>query len=445
MTLVDSVAEFGTARLGVRLSGSERALLLELVTDAVTCELSGRGGEAYRAAQRFIEQRDDDSQVGRALAAGVALRDLDLLDVFVGRDVCHPAENIPIAVRWALDAGCDGETVLRAIAVAYEAQCRFADVVDLRKGGLHHVTAAAIAVPLIAMHLGLLAPERVRDALALAVARGPVLRSIARGHVSTAKAFAYPGSAAAAMEAIELARAGVTGPMRVLDDLVTMCGSDPVDVAAAFATEPLASDTLARIRIKRFPVQFSLQAVGHAGLLLHGSLEGRTHRIIGLEVEAGPRLLDNTVDPAKRHPDNRETADHSLFATLAIAVVEGALRPSELLGAAWTSDEARRLLELIEVGPFLDPSEQEAEDGMLVRVRAQLADGGEQVVTVPPDDGFVPIGGDGGPVRTKLREALSAAPVERVASLLSAIDGLPEALSTERLVEVLDAWPVAAE
>lgn len=438
-TLIDDVAAFAIERFNRTVGAEEQQVLLELVTDAITCELAGRSGDAYASARRFVELDGTSSTPsGEALCAGVAVRDLDLLDVFVGRDVCHPAENVPVALRWAAGNASSGQRLLEAIASGYEAQCRFAEVVDVRRGGLHHVTAASLSVPVMALHLGLITPDRLADALALAIARAPTLRSIARGHVSAAKAFAFPLAARSAMEAVHLAASGVTGPARALDDLVEMVGADVEEVRTVFSSAVGASPRLARMKVKRFPVQFSLQAVAHAGIALNEALDGRSTSVHGLRVEAGSRLLDNTVDATKRVPSNRETADHSLFAVLGIALVEGRLGAEEMMGSAWLVPETQRLMDLIDVGPFEEPPAGGDHDGMLVRVTATLDGQDPYSVAVTPDEGFVRIGEDGSGVRQKLAGALHDAPPGRIAALLSGIDGLPGVEDVTGLLSVLD-------
>ncbi len=46
-------------------------------------------------------------------------------------DICHPSENIPVALAAAQAAHASGRQLIEAIALAYEAQVRLADAFSL--------------------------------------------------------------------------------------------------------------------------------------------------------------------------------------------------------------------------------------------------------------------------------------------------------------------------
>src|SRR3546814_1220837 len=52
------------------------------------------------------------------LLNGTLVRYLDFMDVYWSRDICHPSENIPVALAAAQAAHCSGRELIEAIAAA---------------------------------------------------------------------------------------------------------------------------------------------------------------------------------------------------------------------------------------------------------------------------------------------------------------------------------------
>ena len=62
------------------------------------------------------------SPEGATLVNGVLIRYLDLNDIYVGREPCHPSENIPAALACCEEAGRSGRDLIETIVLGYEAQ-----------------------------------------------------------------------------------------------------------------------------------------------------------------------------------------------------------------------------------------------------------------------------------------------------------------------------------
>lgn len=425
--LLAHVVDFVAARQRLAMTRDDLQRVTTLVLDAIGCQLGGAREDAPRRAARCItDERPGAITDAAAFRDGVALRDLDFLDVYSSVDVCHPAENIPVARVIAERQQESGLAFLRAVATAYEVQCRFADAFDVRDAGLHHTTMANVTVPVIAACLGELSLERLGDAISLALARGLVLRSISQGDVSQAKAMAFPLAARGAGDCVRLAEAGVSGPSRALTDLTAMVQGDPKAVAAHFQRDVEGSPRLKQVRLKPYPVQYALQAVVEAGILLHHRLGERVAGTTQVEVIAGRRVLSNTTDPLKRRPTNRETADHSLYAAVAMALKLGRLAVQDLRDAAWSSAAAQRLASLTTVQPAPGAGTIELTDPLAASVSVCLRDGTVERVTVT-----APLGGPTRPLSERqvtakfcsLADAVVGA--ERSAAIIAAVEALP--------------------
>ena len=87
----------------------------------------------------------------------------------------------------------------------------------------------------------------------------------------------------------------------------------------------LANWRVERASLKRYPIQYALQAPVEAAVELHGKLKGKLDQIAAITATMRPAQLRNIADPAKFKPANRETADHSLPACVAMALADGKL------------------------------------------------------------------------------------------------------------------------
>jgi 2-methylcitrate dehydratase PrpD len=62
------------------------------------------------------------------------------------RETCHPSDNFGAVLAAAELAGADGATLLTALAVAYQVQCRLGDAAPTRQRGFDHATHLAYSV-----------------------------------------------------------------------------------------------------------------------------------------------------------------------------------------------------------------------------------------------------------------------------------------------------------
>jgi len=138
-----------------------------------------------------------------------------------------------------------------------------------------------------------------------------------------AKALAYSLNGAEAITAARLAGQGFTGSLASLEGVFEKrAKAQPGSISLALE---LADWRCERASLKRFPIQYALQAPVEAAVELHGKLKGRLDQIVGIVATMKPAQLANIADPSKFRPANRETADHSLPACVAMALADGKL------------------------------------------------------------------------------------------------------------------------
>lgn len=393
-TLCERLAVFAA---GVRFDDMPQediAAIRSLVLDTLGCALGAVGCEPVRLLESLLqgpaEGQDGATLIGSGRRVGLAdailhngalVRYLDFLDVYWARDICHPSENIPVALAAAQASGRNGRALIEAIALAYEVQVRLADAFSLEAIGLHHVSAAGFVAPLVLGKLRGLDTRAMAHAVALGGFRHLTAAALVQGHLSMAKTVGYALPSSACVASTRLAAAGFTGPLGVLEGL----GVKDFDLSPG-------TGSARRVSVKRFPVQYALQAPVEAALLLREQLGGRIADVATLTIEMHADACRRTADPAKWAPSNRETADHSLPCCVAMALVDGELGTRQFDLERWEAPEVRALIARLRCEP--SPAlEQEFPRGRPARLSARMSDGTvhDVLVEIPLGDATRPM------------------------------------------------------
>jgi 2-methylcitrate dehydratase len=421
-----------------KLPASTTTTVKRLVLDTLGCALGAIDSEPARIAETIapavgstergatiIGSGRRTTASAAAFVNGTQVRYLDFLDVYFTKDVCHPSENIPPAIACVEEVGGSGRDLIEAIVVGYEAQARLCDAFAFPSINMHHGSAAGFVVPLVAGKAWRQSADVMAHGCVLGGSRHLTLNALLVGDLSMAKALAYSLNGAEAIMAARLAGQGFTGPLASLEWLfekVPQARSGSISLAL----EP-TDWRCERVSFKRYPVQYALQAPVEAAIELNGKLKGSLDRIAGIAATMKTAQLANIADPAKFRPENRETADHSLPACIAMALADGKLTEEQFAHDRFRDPEIVKLLGKIKaVGsedlnqrfPHGRPAsiEIELENGMKLR-----AD-----IEVPLGDAARPF--DDHAVTEKFRElavpAIGAAGAQRVIELVNALDTL---------------------
>lgn len=375
-TLCERLAAFAAEVRFEHMPQEDVAAIRSLVLDTLGCALGAVGCEPVRLLAPLLrapaDAQDAATLIGSGRRVGLAdailhngalVRYLDAMDVYWARDICHPSENIPVALAAAQAGRRGGRALIEAIAVAYEAQVRLADAFSLEGIGLHHVSAAGFVAPLILGKIWGLGRREMAHAVALGGFRHLTAAALVHGHLSMAKTVGYAFPSSACVASTRLAGAGFTGPLGVLEGL----GVKDLDLSAG-------TGSVRRVSLKRFPVQYALQSPVEAALMLRERLGGRIADIEALTIEMHADACRRTADPAKWAPANRETADHSLPCCVAMALVDGELGARQFDLERWQAPEVRALMARLRCEPSA-VLEQKFPGGRPARVSARMADG----------------------------------------------------------------------
>tara|TARA_B100000676_G_scaffold313277_1_gene392958 strand:- start:5101 stop:6639 length:1539 start_codon:yes stop_codon:yes gene_type:complete len=264
-------------------------------------------------------------------ANGTAVRELDYHDTFLGEEYSHPGDNIPPLLAVAQQTGRSGADLLRGLATAYEIHINLVKAVSLHKHKIDHVAHLG---PAAAAGLGTmleLPKEIIYQAVNHALHVTTSTRQSRKGQISSWKAYAPGHATKLAIEAVDRAMRGETGPAPIYE------GEDGVvawllDGKNAHYRIPLPETGEAKRAIlqsftKEHSAEYQAQALIDLArrmrlrirdttvveqVLIHTSYH--THAVIG----------SGANDPQKYDPDaSRETLDHSIPYIFAVALEDG--------------------------------------------------------------------------------------------------------------------------
>src|SRR5262245_33340624 len=146
-----------------------------------------------------------------------AVRYFDFNDTYVGRFAVHPSDHIPACFAVAEAERASAQELIVAIVIAYEVNCRLVDALDIAKRGWDPPVISLPAVALAAGRLMKLDPERLAQAVNIAV-NGDIPMAQTRGQtLSDWKGLADAEAGRNAVFAAILARGGITGPAPIFE------------------------------------------------------------------------------------------------------------------------------------------------------------------------------------------------------------------------------------
>ena len=388
-TVAEMLSDYATSLRYGDLPDDVVHLAKRMIIDTLGCALGGYYSEPARIA-REVASTVTSNPAGRVLgsgqltspdlatfANGVMIRYLDFNDGYTSRESGHPSDSIAATLTCSDTGRAGGKGLITATVLAYEAFCRICDAVDIKPMGFDHVTVGCIASILGAAKSMGLDREQTLQALNLGIAPNLALYQTRIGDVSMWKGCAYANASRNAVFAVTLARMGLTGPSPIFEG---DGGYFKAVTRQHFEVEPFGGPgqpfKIGECSIKRFPLGQYSQTVVQAALEVRDELPG-IDDIAQVKVSTLQTAVNIMAgDPEKWHPLNRETADHSMPYTVAVALMYGGVDQSHF-DDEYLQD--RRLLDLVsrvEVS-VSEEANQMAPEAMLCEVEV-VTDNGER-------------------------------------------------------------------
>jgi 2-methylcitrate dehydratase len=257
-------------------------------------------------------------------ANDVMMRYLDFNDGYISSGSGHPSDSIGALLSAAEVARAGGRELIVATVLAYEVFCRICDAWDNKKSGIDHATMGAIASVAGAARLYGLTRQQIVEAINLTVAANVALNQTRLGSISKWKACGYANANRNAIFAVELAARGMSGPSQIFEG---RDGFFNVVSRAPFELAPFGGGgrpfRIMQCHVKQFPLGNFSQTVVNAALEAR-TLVDDVRDIREVHVRTSKSGLSIMADgPEKWRPANRETADHSIPYTAAVALLYG--------------------------------------------------------------------------------------------------------------------------
>ena len=257
-------------------------------------------------------------------ANDVMIRYLDFNDGYIGKGGGHPSDSISALLAAGEIKHANGRELIVATVVTYEVYARICDAWNNKASGHDHVTIGGIASVVGAARMLGLTQQQIVEAINIMIAGNIALNQTRMGNVSNWKACAYANASRNAVFAAQLAARGMTGPSPIFEGrngFFKIVSREPFELA------PFGSDSqpygIMKAHFKQFPLCNYAQTVVPA-VLDARKLVADIHDITELHVRVSKKAMHTMADdPEKWRPRNRETADHSIPYTAAVALKYG--------------------------------------------------------------------------------------------------------------------------
>jgi 2-methylcitrate dehydratase len=417
------------------------------LVDGIACTIGGIGSPAALAAVEVAGGGDGPCTVAgsdlratpalAALANGAMLRYLDFMDTVLfegpgGRvSATHPSELLP-GILAAAEAGrSSGRELVMAIALAYELTavlCRRLDGAPLRELGWHHSSLGPYVLPAVAARLTGMSRAQAAGATSLAALNGLALDHVdADGEEpGEARNLAYPLVAAGCLQAVALARAGVHGPPRIAEGRK---GFTEVVGRGAWSLEGVVPgagcEGILESWMKSAVACVLGQAAATAVLELATEHDLSPHTVEEIHLRVHPAALAHMGDEARRHPAEKETADHSLYYLAAVAISDRVIGPEQFSSARLRDRQVALLADRVR----LSGADRGGTAAAAVTIRTTGGTWLEHAVERPPGHPQRPF--TAGDVERKLRACaagrLDGARVDRILNLVDRVETLDDA------------------
>ena len=421
-----------------------------LVIDTIGCALGGYWSDPARIARDVAATTRSSEPVTiigsgehttldmATFANGVMIRFLDFNDGYTSvGESGHPSDSVAAVLTTGELRRRPGKEVIAATVLAYEVFCRVCDQVDLKPLGFDHVTVGGMASTAAAARLLGLSEGEIAQAFNLGIAPNIALYQTRIGRVSMWKGCAYANASRNAVFAAMLAAHGMTGPSPIFEGeggYFRAITRKPFELAALGGKgHPYK---IMECSIKRFPLGQYSQTVVEAALQLRSRV-GAPDDIAEIRIETvttAIRLMAG--DPDKWSPTTRETADHSMPYTVAVALIYGDVQ-EEHFGSRYLQDpKIQALTQRVKVQASAE-ADRRMPDAMLCRMQVVTTGGTTHEASVEYHKGHWKNPMSDAEVETKFRKLASAVldprRTDRLLESLWRLEELPDAGEIVRL------------
>ncbi len=364
MTCAEELAKFVVSSSFEDLSEQAVNQLKIRVLDALGCAIGAFSGQPVQAVRRLESEfgglpvctliGGGKSPPDRAaFYNGALVRYLDFNDSFLAKgETCHPSDNIASALAASEYADASGKEFLVSLALAYQVQCRLSEVAPVRDKGFDHVTQGAYAVAAGVSKALRLNEAQTANAIAISGTALNALRVTRTGELSNWKGLAYPFMSFCALQAVFLAREGITGPLEVFEGNKGFMDSVAGHFKIDWSKENL--EIVNRTILKKYNAEIHSQSAIECVLAMRNVDGVKAEDVDSVNVsifDVAYRIIGGGEEGEKRLVRTKEEADHSLPYILSAALIDGEVGPEQYMPQRITRSDVQTLLKKIQVYP----------------------------------------------------------------------------------------------
>ena len=385
--MVRRIANFVAASNSRHMDAEATGLMKRNILDSVACAISALGGDLVPAFRdQFAEYRSSElctligggrtSPDQAALFNSVLVRYVDLLDSYMAPGgLCHPSDNFGAILAAAEVADASGSQFMHALALSYEVQCRFTEVVPVMYRGLNHALQLSMSAAAGSARLFGLTAEQTANAIAIAAADNVSLACVHVEPVSHWKGISPGITCMRAIYAASLAKRGITGPSGLFEGPSGLNRLFDQDIKIDWTNPSLSA--VKNTMLKKYCALVHGQPVIETVLALvveHGltaeSISSVTAEVFqfAYEISGGGNFGD------KSQPLTKEQADYNLKYLIAVALLDHQVGPPQLDVKRIQMPDVQELLGRVEIRPD-DALTKRYPKEMPVRITFHLKDG----------------------------------------------------------------------
>ncbi|WP_418286480.1 MmgE/PrpD family protein [Halorubrum sp. DTA46] len=335
----------------------------EVVLDTVGCAIGGFTSPPAKALREEYAAHSggDPARIAgtdrtvpveyAALINATMARYLDYNDCYMGPDgACHPSDHVLALMAVAEAEGATGAELVEAVVTAYEVQCLGMDQAPVRAQGFDYVAWGAYSSAAAVGKLMGLDGDDLVNAIGIAGTANAPLYVGRRDSVSMWKGVAHPYVTHNAIQACQMARAGMTGPAEVFDG--TFGFREVVSPNELTFGDPPAGDgyRIMETGIKYYACGYYIHSAVTAVLELRAEYAFDPTDVESIHVDTFDHAATVLATPDKwSTTQNRETADHSIPYTVAAALVDGEVTPRQYATDRLRDPAIHRAMETVTV------------------------------------------------------------------------------------------------
>lgn len=237
------------------------------------------------------------------------IRYMDFNDTYLSKEPLHPSDMFGPLVSLSSIFNKTGKDLITAAAVGYEIGTRLCDSTSLRAKGYDHVNFTEIAMAAALSKLLDFSESQIINAISISVVPHVALRQPRVGDLTMWKAGAAANSARNSVFATLATLYGFTSPSEPLSGKLGFKNIVAPDMDFS-RLEGKKSDGIMRTYVKKYPVEYHAMAAVEASLKLVNDID--IDHVDSINVYTYEAAVSILADPEKWHPENKETADHSL-------------------------------------------------------------------------------------------------------------------------------------